>query len=391
MIAIINGKVITVTGEKYEKADILVENGKIAAIGSKLPIPEGADVVDASGMWVTPGLIDAHSHLGFGEGFIIADATEATNPFTPYMSVRDCLNPQDYGIGRAIRAGFTAGHTQPGSSNIIGGTGITIKLKETCLVDDLIIPDSEQMKMALGENPKRTYKAQGKAPTTRAGIGGMLRKYLFEARQYSEALKKAEQGLGPAPQRNFELDAMVPLIRRQMKARIHCHRIDDIQTAVRICHEYDLDFALEHVTEGYMIADYLVENRVRCVLGPFMYLIGKSEIWNMREEGPGIMERAGMNDFCLTADGGPATNYLPVHVGYLIGHGLSEDLAFRAMTINPARLLGIDGRTGSLEVGKDADIAVFNGHPFSNMTRCMATMTEGVFYHNMLVTSVRGE
>jgi len=215
------------------------------------------------------------------------------------------------------------------------------------------------------------------------GIGAVLRETLYNAKVYSDQLLEAQSDPSKAPKPDFKLEALVPAIRGEMKVRIHSHRADDIVTAIRIAKEFNLDFAIEHCTEGYKILDFLKENNVTAVVGPLTMGPAKMEIWGCKLETPGIMEKAGIN-FCLTEDTSSGTKYLPMHVGLCIARGLSEEAAFEAVTIRPAKLLGIDRRTGSIEAGKDADIAIFNGFPFSNLTLCETTIIDGEVYENLL-------
>ena len=389
MIALKGGKIITVTGGTIENGTILVEDGKIAAIGAAdaVAVPADAEVIDVTGKWLTPGLIDAHSHIStFGEPSArpnIGDGNEITDPVTAQLRAIDSINPFDYGIQAAREAGFTTCYTGPGSANVIGGTGIAFKCKNGSDLYDIIIPGTEHMKMALGENPKNCYGGQKKMPQTRMAVAAVLREQLYNAKVYSDKLKEAETDPSKAPAPNFKLDALVPVVRGEMKVRIHCHRADDITTAIRIAEEYHLDYSIEHCTEGYKILDFLKEHNITCVIGPLMMEPYKMEIWGCRQDTPAKMEEAGIN-FCLTRDTSSATRWLPIDVGVAMSRGLSEQAAFEAVTIRPAKLLGIADRVGSLEVGKEADIAIFNGHPFSNFTLCEATMIEGKFEYSVL-------
>ena len=389
MLAIKGGTVVTVTGGTIENGVVLIENGKIKAVGANVEIPAGAEVIDASGKWVTPGFIDAHTHLStFNEPQTMPmmpgmmDGNEVSGPVTSQIRAIDALNPHDIGIENTRKAGFTTCCTLPGSANVIGGTGIVFKTKVGSTVFDLVIPDTAQMKMALGENPKRVYGGEKKLPVTRMGTGAVLREALYNAKVYSDQLKAAEKDPSKAPKPDFKLDSLVPVVRGEMKCRIHAHRADDIVTAVRIAQEFNLRFSVEHCTEGYKILDYLKENNVTAVVGPLTMGLAKMEIWGCKLETPGIMENAGVN-FCLTADTASGTKYLPSHIGYCMARGLSLDKAFEAVTIAPAKLLEVDNKVGSLEVGKDADLAIFTGNPFSNFTLCETTIIDGVVYENL--------
>jgi imidazolonepropionase-like amidohydrolase len=387
MLAIVNGKVLTVTGGTIENGTVLIENGKITSVGSSrdITVPKDAEIIDASGKWVTPGLIDAHTHIStFGEPNSMEgryDGNEITSPNTSYVRGIDALNPHDMAIGEARKAGFTTCYTGPGSANIIGGTGIGIKLKDGNTIFDIAIPECQHMKMALGENPRSCYGEDNKLPSTRMGNAAVLREALYNAKVYSDALKAAETDPSKAPKPDFKLDALVPVVRGERFCRIHCHRADDIVTAIRIGEEYNLKFSIEHCTEGYKIKDFLAEKGVTCVIGPVNMEPYKMEIWGCKLETPGILEKAGVN-ICLTQDTQSATKWLPMFVGACIARGLSYETALKAVTINPAKLLGLEGRVGSIEPGKDGDVAIFSGDPFSNYSICETTIIEGVVYNN---------
>ena len=387
MLAIKSGKIITVTNGVLENGDVLVKDGKIVAVGQNLDIPADACVIDAQGKWVTPGFIDAHTHLStFNEPTDMHsqhDGNEITSPVTPQVRGIDALTPHDSGIEEARRGGFTTCYTGPGSANVVCGTGISFKTKPGSTVLDIMIPGSEHMKMALGENPRNCYGSRKKMPMTRMGVGAVLREALFDAKAYSDQkLAHEKDPSKDAPKPDFKLEALVPVVRGEMKCRIHSHRADDIVTAIRIADEFGLDYTIEHCTEGYKILDFLKEHNVTCVVGPLTMGKSKMEIWGCRLDTPAKMEQADLN-FCLTEDTSGDTKYLPMHVGLCIARGLSEQTAFEAVTIRPARLLGLADRVGSIEVGKDADFAIWSGMPFSSLSLCEKTVIDGVVYENL--------
>ena len=388
MIAITNGKVVTITGETYEKGTVLIDNGKIAAVGESVQVPDQAEIIDAKGMWVMPGLIDCHTHIcNFNEPrtnpSIPLDLNETSDPVTPNIRALDAINPHDYAVDKVREAGFTTVCVLPGSANVIGGMGIAMKLRNVETADEMIIPGTEQMKFAMGENPKRFYGYKGRLPVTRMGAAALMRETLFKAKAYSDKLKAAETDPSKAPEPDYKLEALVPVVRGEMRCRIHAHRSDDIVTAMRIAKEFNLDFTIEHCTEGYLIVNALKNNKVRCTIGPHLWGPGKQELWNKRIDNPAILADAGLK-VSLTADEGSKTAYLPATVGMLMAHGLSEKDAFEGVTMNPAETLGLQDRVGSLEVGKDADIAIFDGYPFSSLTLCRMTLIDGqVVYNNL--------
>lgn len=387
MIAITNGKIVTVTGKTIENGTVLVENGKILEIGENVKIPVGTEIIDAQQGWVMPGFIDAHTHISnFNEPdtmpALAKDGNETSSPITPQVRAADAINPSDYAIEKVRHAGFTTVCTLPGSANVIGGTGIVYKLRGNT-AGEMIIPKTEQMKFALGENPKRFYGTKGTLPVTRMGTAALLRQTLYNAKVYSNALLAAKADPTKAPKPDFQMDALVPVVRGEMTCRIHAHRADDIETAIRICDEYGLKYSIEHVTEGFKIVDLLKEHKVTCVVGPHMMGAGKQEVHNTTLENTGILANAGL-EVCITADTASGTQFLPPIIGILIRNGLSEADAFRGVTITPAKLLGVDDKVGSLEVGKDADITVYDGNPFSSLSACRLTMIDGVAYNNAL-------
>lgn len=385
MLAIKGGKLLTVTNGIIENGTILVEDGKIKAVGQNIDVPADAEVINAEGKWVTPGLIDVHTHIStFAEPQprpVIHDGNEVSSPNTCQIRGIDGLNPKDMAIRVAREAGFTTCYTGPGSANVIGGTGLAFKLRDGETVFDLVIPGTEMMKMAFGENPKNVYGSRQQLPNTRMGVASVLREALFNAKVYSDAKLKAEKEGKEPPKPDFRLEALVPVVRGEMKCRIHAHRNDDIVTAIRIAKEFNLDFVIEHCTEGYMIKDFLAKEHVTAVVGPLDMGPAKMEIWNTTFDNPGILEKAGVN-FCLTQDTSSQTNKLPINIGIAIAHGLSHEYALKAITMNPAKVLGLEDRIGSLEAGKDADIAIFNGDPFCNYTLCETTIIDGVVYQH---------
>ena len=250
--------------------------------------------------------------------------------------------------------------------------------------EEMVIPGTEAMKFALGENPKRFHGLEQKRmPWTRMGTAALLRETLFNAKKYSDRLKEAETDPSKAPEPNFKLEALVNVVRGKQRVRIHCHRADDIMTAIRIGKEYGLDFTLEHATEGYKIADVIADNHVACIVGPLLLPPVKQEVWDLKLENPALLTDAGVK-VCLTADTGSETAWLPMQAGLLLRRGMSEEDIFKGLTIYPAEVLNLDHRIGSLEPGKDADIAIFDGHPLSNMTLCRMTMIDGQIVHNTL-------
>lgn len=385
MIAIINGRIIPVTSEIIENGTVLIEEQKIKAVGSGIAIPEGAEIVDAGGKWILPGLIDAHSHLSlYGEPSVWAnlDLNEMTAPNTAQLRAIDALNPDDPAFGDVLAAGITSVYTGPGSANIIGGIGMLIKTFGRT-PEEMIVPGTEGMKMALGENPKRIYGDHKKQyPATRMGNAAVLREALVAAQNYLDKIDKACQEAkqdGKAAnytERDLKLEALGRVLKREIKARIHCHRKDDILTAIRIAEEFNLDYVIEHCTEGYKIADILGTKGVQATVGPLLMSREKMEISQVTLRNPGILSQSGVK-VALQVDSSSETKWLPLHAGIAVREGMEEAEAFRAITINAATITGAADRIGSLEPGKDADIAIFSGHPFCTFTVCERTYVNG--------------
>lgn len=386
MIAIKDGKLVMPDGTVMEKGTVLVEGGKIRAVGAGVEIPKDAEVIDAAGKWVTPGLIDAHTHISnFNEPnwhHTRNDGNEMSGPVQAHLRALDALNPCDFAINEVRNAGFTTCYTTPGSGNIICGTGVAFKFRDG-VADEMIIPGTEAMKMALGENPKTNYGPKDKSPMTRMGNAAIMRETLSNAKNYSDRLKAVGDDRTKVGKYDFELEALVPLMRGEMMARIHCHRADDIATAIRIAEEFGIRFSIEHATEGYKMADFMGKRAIKCVVGPLLMPPEKQELWGAIPENAQTLFDAGCH-VCLTADTSSQTKWLPRDIGICMARGLTEQNAFRGVTINPAILLGIDDKVGSLEAGKDADVAMFDGHPFSNMTHCVMTMVDGKIVHSAM-------
>ncbi len=380
-----NAKIIPVTSRSIDNGYLLVRDGKIAYVGEDKPTDKADVEIDAKGGWLTPGLIDCHSHLGgMDEPNIMpspqSDVNEMVDPITPNISAEYTISPHHFGVDLVREAGFTTLGLLPGSANIIGGHGVSVKLRGKSRAD-MIIPNSYQMKMALGENPKRCYGGNKQKPMTRMQTAAMLEETLQDATTYMK--KRENEDESKRPDINHKYEPLVKVLKREMRVRIHCHRADDMETAVEIGKKFNLDFTLEHATEGHMIADYLAKNNVKCILGPILAGPVKRELWRLKQENAAILIKAGV-DICISADGASNTRWLPGVAGVLLGYGLSFEDLITATTINPAKVLELDDKIGSLDIGKCADIAIFNANPFHNYTRCRLTMIDGEILHNTL-------
>jgi len=379
MILIKNGKVYTMADKVYDKGDILIENGRIVAVGENLEAPEDAEVIDAGGRLVMPGMIDAHCHLGMWEdaiGFEGADGNEAVDPVTPQLRAIDSINPMDRTFEEAREGGITTVCTGPGSANVIGGTFATIKTYGN-RIDDMIVKEPAAMKIAFGENPKRVYSERKTSPTTRMATAAILREQLFKARAYNEKLRRAEQDPDKKPEFDMKMEALIKVINREIPLKAHAHRADDIFTALRIAKEFDVDITLDHCTEGHLIADELAREGKYIINGPHLTERSKHELKNKTFKTPAELCRAGIK-FSITTDHPVIPiQYLPVCAGLAARDGLDELEALKAITINAAEILGLKDRLGSLEKGKDADIVIFDGHPFELTSQTYMVLIDG--------------
>lgn len=374
MLAIINAKIYTVTNGVIEQGSILLADGKIAAIGSSIDIPAEAKVIDAKGAIVTPGLIDEHTHVGGWEdglGWEGADFNESTNAVVPHVNILDAINPADIGFADARRGGVTTVQTMPGSSNIIGGLMLAMKTTGT-IVDDMVLKNPSGMKAALGENPKG-FGRRGMAPATRMGAAALLREALLKAKQYIAKQEREDKDW------RFDLaqENMAMVIRKEIPLRIHAHRADDILTAIRIAEEFDIDYTIEHCTEGHLIADQLVKHNTVSNIGPTLWRRAKVETVNISPTTPGVIVKAGGKVSIITDHNIVPQHYFRIAVGLCIREGMPEDEALKAVTINPAEIIGVEDRVGSLEVGKDADVVMWSGDPFEPMSKCLLTLIDG--------------
>lgn len=377
MIAIRAKRICPVTQPPIDGGTVLVENGKIAAVGRDLPLPPGTQLRDFPDAVVTPGLIEAHAHLGQFGIQDLPEGNDLSSPVCPQMRILDGVNPRARAFARTRSAGFTTVCLLPGSANIIGGTGAVVKLRNALSADELAY-GPPQLKMALGENPRRTYgEDRGRSPMTRMGNAAVLREALRAASAYARAAERGEKVPFDA-----RWEAMRPAFSGEARIHVHCHRMDDILTAVRLLEPYGVRFSIDHATEGHLVAETLAKKGVPCIVGPIACGPQKNETWNCTPRCAALLERAGVRDLAITSDGDLQVCYLPIDVGICMAYGLTEETAFRALTIGAAKILGVDGRTGSLEVGKDADLAVFDGFPFSNATLCRGVFIDGVFYES---------
>lgn len=379
MLLIKNARVLTMAGEDYENGDILIDGKVIKAIGTQLEAPEEAEVIDGTGKWVMPGIIDAHCHIGMwedGMGFEGADGNEATDPVTPHLRAIDGINPEDASFREAREHGITAVVTGPGSANVVGGQFAALKTYGR-RVDDMIIKEPLAVKVAFGENPKRVYDSQRKAPSTRMATAAILRETLVKAQEYQKKLQKGQMDPDKLPEKDLRLEPLVKVLNREIPMKAHAHRADDILTALRIAKEFNIDITLDHCTEGYRIIDYLIDEDAKVILGPLLSERSKIELRNLSFKAPGIFAKAGMKFALMTDHPVIPIQYLPVCAAIAVKEGLDEMEALKAITIYPAQITGIDDRVGSLEPGKDADVVIYDGHPLEYRTRTEMVLING--------------
>lgn len=379
MILIKNGKVLTMTDKIYEKGDVLIDGKKIVEVGENLQAPSDAQVIDAQGMWVMPGIVDAHCHIGMWEdgiGFEGADGNEATNPVTPELRAIDGINPDDNCFREAREHGVTSVVTGPGSANVIGGQFAALKTYGR-RVEDMVFKEPLALKVAFGENPKRVYNGQHKSPSTRMATAAILRQNLINAQEYKKKLEKAKSDPDKMPERDLQMEILVKVLNREIPIKAHAHRADDILTAIRIAKEFDIDITIDHCTEGHRIADYLLEENAKVILGPLLSDRSKVELKNMSFKAPGILSKAGIKVAIMTDHPVIPVQYLPVCAAIAVREGMDEMEALKAITINAAEITGIADRVGSLEAGKDADIVIFDGHPLDFRSKTVWVFIDG--------------
>lgn len=379
MIAITNAKIYPVDAPVIEKGSILVEAGKIVKLGADIDIPAEAEIIDAGGRSVYPGFIDAHCHVGMMEsaiGFEGDDVNEMTDPVTPHMRAIDGFNPLDITVKEACEAGVTVAATGPGSANPIGGTFMAVKTYGH-RVDDMVIKDPLAMKIAFGENPKRVYNAKGKTPMTRMGTAAILREVFGKAVRYMQQIDRAGDDASKLPAYDAKMEALLPVVRKQIPLKAHAHRADDIFTALRIAKEFGFDLTLDHCTEGHLIAEDLAKTGAKAIIGPSFGHKSKFELTNKTFETPGILARAGVKVAIMTDSPVVPLATLPLMAGMAVQAGMDKDEALKAITLNAAEILGIQDRVGSLTPGKDADLCIYDGDPMEITGKSWLVMVDG--------------
>ena len=375
-IAIKGGTVHPVTSGSIKNGEIMLEGSRIASVGSGATVPEGAEVIDAGGLEIYPGFIDAHTHLGvtgLGEGWESRDANEVVSPVIPHVRALDGYNPADRAIRTAMESGITAAMVAPGSSNVVGGEAFVIKTAPARSVEEAALSACCGIKMAFGENPKRNYQARKMSPYTRMGAAAVLREAFCEALNFREKQKKED-----APRlRDLKAENLLRLLDGEIPARTHAHRADDILTALRIRREFGFDMVLEHGSEGHLVAGEIKEAGVPVVAGPLLGPGMKRETSHRDFDLVRMLDEAGITVALTTDHPASMIQLLPVTAALCMRTGVPRERVLRMVTVNAAEICGVAGRIGSIETGKDADIVIYDGDPFEISTRVVMVLING--------------
>ena len=373
-----NVQIFDAVNETPYIGDIATENGKLTQVGGSAVPTGGETVIDGTGLRAYPGFVDAHCHIGLdsygGPTAGAVDYNEHGDFCCPQMRGIDSYNPMDPAVRYALEGGVTTVGTGPGSANVLGGTFFAVKLYGNS-VDEAAVKTSVAMKCAFGENPKRCYKDKGNS--TRMSTASVLRRALFEARDYMLRMEAAGDDYSRRPKFDMKMEALIPVLKKEIPLKAHAHRADDILTALRIAKEFDVDITIEHCTEGHLITEQLVKAGVPVAVGPTLSNASKPELWNKSWSTPGILAAAGLQVSVITDSPVTPQQYLPLCAGMAVKAGMDPFKALQAITINPAKHLGIEDRVGSLEIGKDADIVLADGDPMVSDTGIRKVIVDG--------------
>ncbi|MEG1879352.1 MAG: amidohydrolase [Pseudoflavonifractor sp.] len=381
-----NGIVHTMEGPVIPAGYVLTQGGKIAALGPMCDLPQTDDpVLDAQGGHILPGYVDAHCHLGmFGNalGFEADDGNESTDPCTPHLRAIDAINPLDRSFQEARAGGITSVLTGPGSANPIAGQFCALKTSGRW-VDQMIIKAPVSMKFALGENPKSVYNERKETPITRMATAAIIRESLYKALEYMDRQRKADADPDmDAPDFDAKLEALIPVLRGELPVHCHAHRADDIATAVRISKEFGLKLVVVHGTEGHLIADLLAAENIPVITGPCLTDRCKPELAGQTLANPVLLAAAGVRVAICTDHPETPIQHLPLCAAMAVRAGMDPEDALAAITLNPAKIAGLDRRIGSLKVGKDADLLVTTAHPLDWQSQITAVFINGEENHN---------
>jgi imidazolonepropionase-like amidohydrolase len=376
--AVTDAKIYPVSGPVVNRGTVLWKGNKLVAVGSDLALPEGTQIIAGEHLTVTPGFIDAHTHLGILEEIYQwegDDANEISEPVTPALRALDGINPFDLGFRDALSGGVTTVMTGPGSANVIGGMSLIMKTAGADL-DSMILRRQAGLKVAFGENPKRVYSEQKKMPYTRMGIAALLRQSLVEAQDYRMKREKDLEN-GEAVQRDLGMEALLDVLEGRIPLRAHAHRADDILTAMRIADEFNVDLVIEHATEGHKLIAALQKRGVPVVVGPTFSSRVKVEMKELSWKTAIALMASGILVALTTDHSASPIQYLSICAALCVRYGMPEADALKAITLNPARILKLEDRLGSLEAGKDADLVVFDGHPLDARSKICHVFVDG--------------
>lgn len=378
MRAIVGGTVMPVERPPIEGGRILIRGGRILAVGGgEVSIPADAEIVDAAGCVVVPGLIDAHTHVGLheeAEGWAGLDVNETTDPNTAEVRALDGINPADQGFADAIAGGVLAVNVNPGSANPIGGQTVAIRTWGRS-VDEMVLRSPSGLKSALGENPKRVHGDRHRAPSTRLGTAAVIRKALQAARNYEN--RRAHRTAETPEERDLQLEALARVLAREIPWRQHCHRADDIATALRLAEEFGYDLVLDHGTEAHLLADVIAAREIPVVIGPLLTSRSKVELRQRSLRNPGRLARAGVRIAITTDHPVVPLPLLVVQAALAVRDGLDPATALRALTLTPAEIMGVADRLGSLSPGKDADLCIWSGDPLDIRSHVRLAIVRG--------------
>jgi imidazolonepropionase-like amidohydrolase len=378
-VAITGGRVVPIDGDPIEGGTVLIVDGTITGVGADVAIPDGADVVDATGRWVLPGFVDAHAHVGVheeGESGVGNDTNEMTDPNGARLRALDGINPADIGFIDALSGGVTSVVVKPGSGNPIGGQTVAIKTWGR-VVDEMVMKSPCSVKSALGENPKRVYGERKQLPATRLGVAAVIRDALTKAQDY-KARRDAAATKGDPFDRDPTSEVLVRVLDGELPWSQHTHRADDIATALRLADEFGYRLIVNHATEGYLIADLLAERNIPCVVGPLFSTRSKVELRGRTLANPGLLAKAGVLVAITTDHPVVAINFLVHQATFAVKEGMTRDDALRSITVNPAKIMGLDDRVGALRPGLDGDVVIWDGDPLDVMSRAVDVYVRGV-------------
>lgn len=380
MLLIENGKIMTMSGVTYEHGYILVKDKKIIEIGDEFNKNRNGieTVIDASNCWVLPGIIEAHCHMGIKEvrkGFEGDDCNELNDPITPYLRALDGTNVMDSAFHNALSAGITGAMIGPGSSNVVGGQFVFIKTYGRS-IDEMVVLEPAAMKISFGENVKTNYNGKSMLPSTRMTIAAFLREELFKARQYKKKKENAKKS-GEDFEEQFRMECWLPILNREIPLKAHVHRADDIITAIRIAKEFNLKMTLDHCTEGHFISDEIKQSGFDAIIGPSLVVRNKIETQYADFKTASILQKAGVKVAITTDHPVNRIQDLCICAGFAAREGLGVEEGLKAITIHAAEICNVADRVGSLEVGKDADVAIFSGNPLEVFTKTLYTIIDG--------------